>query len=117
MQKRRQSSRMLAPSAVAKVTNSKRRDMVDASFHGMAGLLWEASVPSRCVNHVPEHLSAISPVHTVGEGWGGGASAGGAKRVVGPPPRPSPTRGEGAKARESGDSVARASGALRASVA
>src|SRR3954466_3320139 len=78
MRKRRQSSRMLAPSAVAKVTNSKRRDMVDASFHGMAGLLWEASVPSRCVNHVPEHLSAISPVHTEGrgEGWSSGARDG-----------------------------------------
>src|SRR3954462_15888488 len=71
MRKRRQSSRMLAPSAVAKVTNSKRRDMVDASFHGMAGLLWEASVPARCVNHVPEPRSAISPGHTPSPGGRG----------------------------------------------
>src|SRR4051794_800100 len=38
---------------------------------------------------------AFAPSPLVGEGWGGGSSAGQAERLVAPPPRPSPTRGEG----------------------
>src|SRR5215469_14742001 len=77
MPKRRASRATLAPCCWARAMKSERRDTVDTSFQGMAGLLREGtSRPGyKSVTHVPEHLLPMSPVPTeTGRGVGGGVA-------------------------------------------
>src|SRR6516165_5275093 len=103
MPKRCASRERLASGCCASSTNSVRSDIRELSFQAMAGLLHEGtSRPEygESVTHVSEHLLPMSPLSTVGEGWGGG-------RDSHPPPPPSPTRGAGERQGDSDGRTAR----------
>jgi hypothetical protein len=63
-QTRRHSARRFTPSCTNSITNSCPCDMIDHSDHGTPAHPHRPTMPIECVNHVSEHPSTISPVHT-----------------------------------------------------
>src|SRR6185436_18224657 len=58
---------MFEPSAKASLTNSSREDITEHSAKGMAQSP-KSRHHAKCARYVSEHVLAISPVHTAGEG-------------------------------------------------
>src|SRR5438874_3183932 len=70
MVNRRHSCRRFAPSCFANSMNSRRCDTTDTSWNGTDASPETLAMRIGCVRHVPEHLSAISPVCTPARGEG-----------------------------------------------